>query len=120
MHDRLAPRVACEQELAFDFDGHGGVRQKGTERIARRVRGYVDARPFAGPTGERCLAPDCGNIMAPQVAPRQESAGAQRRSNSAMDSTCAVCGNMSMTPAAMRSKPWRCTSRPASRASEAG
>ncbi len=41
-------------------------------------------------------------------------------SNTAIDSTCAVCGNMSMAPALIRVNPWRFTSVPASRASEPG
>src|SRR6185312_14930611 len=43
-----------------------------------------------------------------------------QRSNNASDSTCAVCGNMSITPAASSLKPCVRTSVPASRASEAG
>ena len=41
-------------------------------------------------------------------------------SNSAIDSTCAVCGNMLTTPAAARRYPRSCTSTAASRASVAG
>ena len=44
----------------------------------------------------------------------------QRGSNTAIDSTCAVCGNMSMTPAAFSVQPFSLTRKPASRASEAG
>ena len=41
-------------------------------------------------------------------------------SKSAMDSTCEVCGNMSITPADVSRNPCWLTRMPASRASEAG
>src|SRR3546814_17962770 len=41
-------------------------------------------------------------------------------SNIAIDSTCAVCGNMSITPAARSFQPRPLTRKPASRASDAG
>jgi hypothetical protein len=47
-------------------------------------------------------------------------AGDSQRSNTAMDSTCAVCGNMSMTPALRSRKPSSFTRIPASRANVPG
>src|SRR6185312_5581034 len=61
---------------------------------------------------------------APALATQQEFAfdldAHDYLSKTAIDSTCAVCGNMSMTPAASRVKPCWCTKMPASRAREAG
>jgi hypothetical protein len=37
------------------------------------------------------------------------SSAGDQRSNRAMDSTCAVCGNISITPAALKRKPCFCT-----------
>ena len=77
--------------------------------IARDGYAPLPAWPAAGhpPRGasQRSLAPA-----------RQPAAG----SNTAIDSTCEVCGNMSTAPAAFSSNPPWCTSSAASRASVAG
>src|SRR3546814_13750647 len=93
---RGAPTVVGDEELAFDFDRHGKGRDSGFE--ARL--------PSAAPA-------------LPNPQSRIPNPGLQG-SNIAIDSTCAVCGNMSITPAARSFKPRSLTRYPASRASDDG
>src|SRR5690606_3577180 len=91
----VAPALAGDQEFAFDFDGHGGALDlgwslaTGSTRLSFRAQRGI---PYQVDGNE---IPRCARDDMVEYRRRLD----HRFSNSAIDSTCAVCGNMSMTPA---------------------
>src|SRR5690606_26549689 len=96
--------------------------------MAAPASAHMDVRPSGpGPAGPPRLEPKPARPGAVAVAVAVAGAVAApanqacpQRWNSAMLSTCAVCGNMSIAPALTSRYPCSCTRKPASRASEPG
>ncbi len=91
--------------------------------VSAIVRGgetnYIMATVFFGAASPRASLRSARATRSDAAAPRL-SPGYAPRTNSAIDSMCAVCGNMLATPAAASAKPRSCTRTAASRARVAG
>src|SRR5579862_957941 len=106
--------------------------EENERHVFREIAVSADApqhRGIAAIAQADALAAECDDPDAEDEERDGEDAGVERRdghgeapflSNKAMDSTCAVCGNMLTTPAELNRKPLECTSTSASRASVAG
>ena len=127
-----APHQAARQDARLPLPS----TQLAHRRLDRPLRSeVVDARADAdhgsgrlafhavdreAPVPARTPPPPPRRAGAAEPAMTARSQALIQRSNRAMLSTCAVCGNMLTTPAAASRKPFVCTRMPASRASVAG